>query len=75
MQIVSLYRYIRDDGGVTVSIDKPECEYTEEYRLIADEEKMLTLDGKNLCGCVDVKSIEGWYEVDVPKDEHRMEEM
>ena len=36
MQIVNLYKYIRDDGGTTVSPVKPNIEYTEMFRLIAD---------------------------------------
>lgn len=68
MKIIKLYRYIREDGGVTVSTNIPDCEYTEKYRLVADEEKMLTLDGENLYSCVDTDSTEGWYEVNAPKE-------
>lgn len=64
-----LYRYEREGGGVTVSPKKPECEYTEQYRLIADEGKMVTLDGEDLRAVVDVADPEGWYEVDAPAEE------
>ena len=67
MKIKPLYRFVREDGGVTVSPNKPECEYTEKMRLIADEGKMLTKDGENLHRVIDVDSSEGWYEVDEPK--------
>jgi hypothetical protein len=66
MQLITLYRYIRDDGGTTVSIDQPDCNYTEEVRIISDPGKLVTLDGKELFPCVDVESAEGWYEVDEP---------
>ena len=69
MIIKTLYKYERDDGGVTVSPNKPVVPYTECYRLIADEGKALTLDGVNLCGVVDVDSPDGWYEVDKPPEE------
>jgi hypothetical protein len=36
------------------------------YRLVADEGKLLTLDGENTTSCADVESIEGWYEIDAP---------
>ena len=70
MQTITLYRYIREGGGVTTSPVKPDCEYTEMYRLIADEGKMLTQDGADLYPCTDVASVEGWYEVDAPEEEN-----
>jgi hypothetical protein len=63
MQIITLYKYNRADGGVTVSPVKPEGEYTEMYRLVADEGKALTQDGENLTTCIDTDTPEGWYEV------------
>ena len=39
------------------------------YRLVADEGKELTQDGVNTTCCIDVKSTEGWYEVDVKHEE------
>ncbi len=74
MEIKTLYKFIRPDGGTTVSTVKPDGEYTEKFRLIADEGKMLTMDGTTLYGCTDVESVEGWYEVDAPK-EYMMEYM
>ena len=68
MQTITLYKYTRADGGVTVSPIKPDCEYTEMYRLIADEGKVLTQDGVDTTTCVDVESVEGWYEVDAPDE-------
>ena len=67
MQTITLYRYTRPDGGISVSPIKPNVEYTEMVRLIADEGKTLT-DGTNTTICIDVSSAEGWTEIDAPKD-------
>ena len=63
MQIVNLYKYIRDDGGTTISPAKPNTEYTEMFRLIADEGKEL-INGNIRAFCVDVESTEGWTETE-----------
>ena len=65
MQIIKLYRYARPAGGVTVSPVKPDCEYTELFRLIADEGKLLT-DGDAVAPCADVSDAAGWTEIDDP---------
>lgn len=69
MTVKTLYRYKREDGGITVSPEKPDCEYTELVRLIADEGKMVTKDGENLFPVIDVNNAEGWYEVDAPVED------
>ena len=69
MQIITLYRYERENGGVTVSPIKPNAEYTEMYRIVADEGKLLTIDGVNTTTCADVETTDGWYEVDEPTEE------
>ena len=58
-------------GSVTVSPNIPEHEmYTEiMLRLIADEGKLLTINGTDTYPCIDVESDEGWYEVVAPKEE------
>ena len=73
MIIKELYHYEREVGKITVSLEKPECDYTVKYRLIADEGKELTKDGENFTTCIDVDSAEGWYEVDsTPKSRIRI---
>lgn len=62
MKIIPLYRYNRPDGGVTFSPVKPNCEYTEKFRLVADEGMALT-DGTNIVSCVDTAELEKWQEV------------
>lgn len=64
MQTITLYRYTRPDGGISVSPIKPNVEYTEMVRLIADEGKALT-DGTNTTTCTDASSAEGWTEIDI----------
>ena len=68
MQTINLYKFIREDGGVTVSPVQPECEYTPMYRLVADEGKLLTKDGENFTTCTDTDIAEGWHEVDAPEE-------
>lgn len=69
MQTITLYKYQRADGGTTVSTSKPNCDYTEMYRLVADEGKALTKDGVGLYPCVDTDTVDGWYEVDAPEED------
>ena len=64
MQAITLYRYNRADGGVTISPVKPDGEYTEMVRLVADEGKVLTQDGESITSCIDTETADGWYEVD-----------
>lgn len=64
MTIKELYCYEREEGKVTVSTEKPNCEHIIKYRLIADDERQLTRDGENFAICIDVESSEGWYEID-----------
>ena len=68
MQIIPIYKFTREDGGVTVSPNKPNCEYTEMCRLVADEGKLLTKDGVDTTSCTDVESADGWYEIDAPEE-------
>lgn len=65
MQIINLYKYTREDGGITVSPIKPDTEYTEMFRLVADEGKLLTNDDITT-SCIDTDSTDGWYEIDDP---------
>lgn len=63
MQKIPLYRYTRPDGGVTVSTVKPDSEYTEMVRLVADEGHTLT-DGNTTTPCVDTDDPDVWAEVE-----------
>lgn len=73
MQKITLYKYTRADGGITVSPNKPDCEYTEMYRLVADEGKVLT-DGENTTSCTDTEDVSKWEEIDDIETEEATEE-
>ncbi len=62
MRTIPLYRYTRPDGGVTVSTVKPDTDYTELTRLVADEGYVLT-DGNATTHCTDTDNPEAWTEV------------
>ena len=62
MQKITLYRYTRPDGGTTVSPIIPDVEYTELFRLVADEGMLLT-DGFNKTPCVDTDTPDIWSEI------------
>lgn len=72
MEIKTLYRYEREPGKITVSTEKPDVEYTEVFRLIADEGKILT-NGETETYCIDVNSPDGWTEIDAPIEEDETE--
>lgn len=75
MKITTIYRYVRADGGTTVSPDKPEGKCTELFRIIADEGKAVTKDGENLFCVVDTDSADDWYEIDAPVEEKESEDV
>jgi hypothetical protein len=70
MQTIELYRYIREDSGVTVSVTKPDSDYTTTYRLIADEGFILA-NGETLTYCIDTDTPSYWTEAedDTPIEE------
>lgn len=77
MQKLNLYRYTRENGGITTSLQKPtNTEYDIIYRLIADEGKVLTTDGENLTPCIDIEvaDLPNWYETDEPDEPIEVEE-
>lgn len=61
MSIIPLYRYTRPNGGVTVSPIKPDTEYAELCRLVADEGMAIT-NGVIITDCIDVDSADGWID-------------
>lgn len=62
MQTKTLYRYVRSDGGIDVSPNKPETEYTTITRLIADDGYFLR-NGETECECIDTETPEEWEEI------------
>lgn len=70
MQTITLYRYIRPDGGVSVSPVKPDSEYTELYRLVADEGHMLT-SGTDITNCTDTSDPSIWTEIEYEEENEK----
>ena len=68
-----LYKYTRENGGITVSLNKPKGEYSELVRIVADDNKRITKDGENLYTVIDQETADGWYEVDAPEDQPILE--
>ena len=59
----TLYRVTRSDGGIDVTPNKPNHDnYTETYRVIADEGKLLT-DGNNTYSCIDTDYPSNYTEI------------
>ena len=75
MEIKTLYRYEREPGKYTVATEKPDCDYEERYRVIADEGKLVTQNGTDLYSVIDTDTKDGWYEVDEPVEVDEAEEM
>ena len=67
MQVITLYRYKRSDGGITLSTTVPEdgVSYTTKFRLIADEGKVLSKDTITI-SVIDTDTSEGWEEIYAP---------
>ena len=63
MEIKTVYRYEREPGKVTVSTEKPDVEYVETYRVIADEGMAVTRNGEDLYSVVDTDIKDGWTEI------------
>lgn len=64
MQKTILYRYARSDGGITVSPIKPDVDYTQICRLVADEGHALT-DGNITTQCIDTYEPDMWTEIKI----------
>lgn len=64
MEIINLYRYKREEGKYTISPNKPNTEYTELYRIVADENKKITRNGEDFYSTIDTNELEGWYETE-----------
>lgn len=74
MEIRTLYRYTREDGGIDVSPEQPVGEYTTLYRLIADEGMELVKDDIRTC-CIDTDTTKGWVEEPIEDDDITADEL
>lgn len=71
MQIINLYKYQREGGGVTVSPINPYPKtFHPMYRIVANEGKVLT-NGIIETTCADIESddIFNWQEIEAPIEE------
>lgn len=73
MEIRTLYKYVRPNGGITVSLQKPDSEYSIMYRVVASDGMLVTRDGEDKYSVIDTDSPEGWYEVE--DDERETDKM
>lgn len=72
MKILALYRFIRQDGGVTVSPIQPKGEYDIVYQVAADEGKALWRGDKHLYSIADLNNIDEWVEVEKDADTKKL---
>lgn len=75
MEIRTLYKYEREPGKITVTPIEPSDEYTKLYRIVADEYKLVTLDGNKLYSVIDTDIKDGWFEIDAPETFDDLEEV
>lgn len=68
MQTLPLYRYTSGESIIDSPI-KPDVEYIERARLVADEGMGLTKDDVNKYTVIDVDldDIYNWYEIEAPE--------
>lgn len=59
MRVINLYRFLRPNGGTTVSLEKPDANYSILYRVIADEGNTLVLPNGEKTFCADVDDTTG----------------
>lgn len=67
MTVKLLYRYTREDGGISVSPTEPKQEHSVLYRIIADEGMSLVRDGQTFGSVTDTKFQDGWSEIETPR--------
>lgn len=65
MTKVKLYVYLGTNGTIESPVHLEDIFYTTRYRLVADNNKVLTKDGKNFVGSTTVPEdeVDGWKEV------------
>ena len=68
MQILSLYHYVSGQYAIN-SLAKPDCEYIERARLVAEPDMGLTKDDINKYTVIDVDldDVPNWREVEAPE--------
>lgn len=75
MERITLYEFVREDGNISVSPNKPDGEYQTSYRLIADEGMILTDADGNTAKVIDTDAPNQyqWREIEAPEEEPQEE--
>ena len=60
MIIKTIYRFYKD-GSTIVSPIKPDADYTETYRIIAEDGMAIT-NGSIECECIDTDDTSAWHD-------------
>lgn len=63
MKMIPLYKAKKSDGSISITLTKPEGEYTQMVRIVADSGMSLTANGIQKFPIVDTESTEGWREI------------
>lgn len=63
MTDITLYKYEREGGGMTVSPVKPNCDFVISHRLVADDGNILQNEHGDICAVVDTDSVDDWIEI------------
>ena len=66
MDVKTIHRYTRPDGGITVSPDRPECEYQTLYRIVASDGLGVRKGDGDLLSSIDTEDANGWVEEVLP---------
>lgn len=74
MQTITLYKFLRPDGGTSVSPVRPECDFDIMVRLVADDGMILTNDSEYTY-CIDLEDVTGWSEVEDRNSQSDAEEL
>lgn len=69
MERITLYEFVREDGNISVSPNKPDGEYQTSYRLIADEGMILTDADGNTAKVIDTDAPDQWREIEAPEED------
>lgn len=75
MEIVNLYRYENKDGSVVITpVKRDEKDQPSNYRLIADEGKILVKDDiETECVDIEINDLGNWSEIDKPEPPEQAE--
>ena len=68
MNVITLYRVHRADGGITTTPVEPEEYESTLFRIVSDD-GMELVKGDVRVSCIDTESLDGWVEEGLTKNE------